>query len=363
LADTLVHRWKYDMIKVDFVAWTVLSAYRFYDPSCTPARAYRMAYEILRKGGGDAFHLLECGPGAISTGLIDSMRIELDQNYGYGAAAWKQYFLDPSSSGPAVAKRYYFNKKTWVNDADHLCINLLSERQAQAAATLIALSGGNTISGDRLTALDANRLDLLQKTLPAYGETAKPAGLFKEGAGHALVLNVQKDFGRWTLAAFFNPKPAGSYSRKLILREWAGEEGPYLVYDFWQEKFLGEFSDTLDITVEPESVTLLTIHRKTGRPQFLSTSRHIVQGGRELEQFGWDPASGTLSGNSTGPRHSEHYVLVYLPEEVPFNQAHGGLFHDFDTCTVSRIAPQILKIRLHFEEAVQIHWKVRLADL
>ncbi len=363
LADTLLNRWKYDMIKVDFVAWTVLSAYQFHDPSCTPAQAYRLAYEILRKGGGNDFHLLECGPGAISTGLIDSMRIELDQNYGYGSAAWKQYFLEPSSSGPAVAKRYYFHKKAWVNDADHLCINLLSERQAQAAATLIALSGGNTMSGDRLTELDSRRLDILQKALPSWGETARPADLFVKGGEMTLTLTVNKSFGRWTLVALFNPGTAGMLHSTLALRDLTGGEGPFLVYDFWQEKFLGIFSGTMDVSVEPESVTLLTIQQVTGLPQFLSTNRHIVQGALELEQFSWEPESGTLSGVSTGPVHSTHDVLVYLPEEVEFNQAHGGLFHDFDTCTVSRIAPQILKIGLHFEEAVQIRWKVRLAEL
>ena len=41
-------------------------------------------------------HILECGPGNTTVGLIDSMRVEADINYGYAAAAWKQYFQDPA---------------------------------------------------------------------------------------------------------------------------------------------------------------------------------------------------------------------------------------------------------------------------
>ncbi len=95
------------------------------------------------------------------------MRVEADINYGYAAAAWKQYFEDPACSAAAAAKRYYFHRRTWVNDVDHVCLDLLTAQQAQAAATLIALSGGNMISGDRLVDLDPAKLEILKKITPS----------------------------------------------------------------------------------------------------------------------------------------------------------------------------------------------------
>ncbi len=65
-----------------------------------------------------------------------------------------------------------------MNDVDHICIDMLSLTQSQAAATLIALSGGNTMSGDRLPNLDASKLEILKKVFPSAGDNAKPVDLW-----------------------------------------------------------------------------------------------------------------------------------------------------------------------------------------
>ncbi len=140
LVNTIVNRWGYEMIKVDFVAWSILSADRYYDPSATSAQVYRKGFEIMRSAAGEHCHLLDCGPGETSVGLIDSMRIELDSGYGYAKDVWKTYFTDAACSASAAAKRYYFHKKTWINDADHVCLGLLSDRQSEAATSIIALA-------------------------------------------------------------------------------------------------------------------------------------------------------------------------------------------------------------------------------
>jgi hypothetical protein len=72
-------------------------------------------------------------------GLIDSMHIEADVNYGFSDAAWQTYFLHPAGSASAAAKRYYFHKRTVINDADHICMSSLNNQQAEGAATIIAL--------------------------------------------------------------------------------------------------------------------------------------------------------------------------------------------------------------------------------
>ena len=46
----------------------------------------------------------------------------------------------------AAAKRYYFHRRTWVNDADHVCLDLLTARQAQAAATSVDASAMRELS-------------------------------------------------------------------------------------------------------------------------------------------------------------------------------------------------------------------------
>jgi len=364
LTDTIVNKWGYQMIKIDFVAWSLLSADHFYDASVSPAQAYRKGFEIMRSAAGDQCHILDCGPGPVSVGLIDSMRIELDQNYGYAKDVWKQYFLESSSSAPAAAKRYYFHKRTWINDADHVCINLLSFSQAQAVATIIALSGGNMISGDRLTNLDTIRLELLKKVFPTYGEAARPVDLFDTDIQTVFALKVKKSFGEWTVAGFFNPSLTESVEHKFTLdRLWLDPKATYVVYDFWKEQYVGEISEEITVKVQPGSVTLLTIHKKSGIPQFLSTDRHVMQGALEIEAINWNDTSKTLSGISIGPVHSAHHVVIYLPEAHPWSQGKQVLFQDFDGYSFKMVDDHILSLQVQFNESDRVKWEIDLTKL
>jgi hypothetical protein len=364
LMDKIANRWGYAMIKVDFVAWSLLSAHHYYDPSVTPAQAYRRGWEIMRSAVGRRCHLLECGPGPIAIGLIDSMRIELDQNYGYADKAWAQYFGHSASSAPAIAKRYYFHGKTWINDADHICLGLLTVSQAQAAVTLIALSGGNVISGDRLMDLDASKLDILGKVFPAFGRAARPVDLFDTDGHGVFAVTIQKPFGQWTVAGFFNPGLTEPLVYRYPLeRIWLHPEKTYLVYDFWNERFVGEMSGDIGVLVQPGSVTLLSLHEKSGLPQFVSTSRHVLQGAIELESVAWDADAGTLTGISSGPLNSFHYVAVYLPEPKAWRQSRQWLFHHHGPYDLHRVDRHIIRVLLHFNNSCRVKWQIRLDQL
>jgi hypothetical protein len=359
LFDTVGNKWGFEMFKIDFVAWSLLSARKYYDTSYTPAMAYRKGFQIIRDAIGNEKHINDCGPGPVSAGLIDSMRIELDQNYGFADAAWQQYFLDSSSSGPAAAKRYYFNKRTWINDADHVCISLLSITQARAAASVIALSGGNVISGDRLIDLDNSRIEILKKTFPSSGEAAKPIDLFDRDRPSAFALKVRKSFGDWTIAGFFNAGKKEVISETIPLdRMWLDPSKKYIVYDFWEERLLGEATGNLDVRILPENVTLLAIHEKKGIPQFISTDRHILQGAIELDDILWDETTKTLTGISSGPASTAYNVLVYIPEGVNWHQDSNSFNKDLKNYSIKQTDPQVLKVHLRFAQEKTIKWDI-----
>jgi hypothetical protein len=360
LFDTVANRWGYEMIKIDFVDWSLLANQRYYDPGVTRAQAYRKGVEIMRKAIGPDCHLLDCGPGPVSVGMLDSMRIELDQP----PVTWKQYFLESASSAPAAAKRYYFHKRTWINDADHVCLNLLTIPQGQAAATLIALSGGNMMSGDRLPDLDAPRLDILKKIFPAYGEAARPVDLFDTDRPSIFALRVQKPFGEWTVVGLFNIDETEPLVRRIpVSRLWLEPKQTYLAYDFWNQRLYSEVLGELKVTVLPASVLLLALHDKQNVPQVLSTDRHVLQGAIELEQVSWRPETQTLSGVSLGPPGTAHNVAVYIPESHPWVQGGPFLFHDFDRYTVKMMDNHMLRIRIRFGEASRVPWQVDLQKL
>jgi len=359
LIDTIANNWGYEMIKIDFVAWTVFSAHHFYDPSCTPAQVYKKAFEIMRKVAGDQCHLLDCGPGNITAGITNSMRIEYDQNYGYREDAWKQYFIGPSSSAGAAGKRYHYHNRAWVNDADHICIDMLSLPQSQAAASLIALSGGNTMSGDRLLTLDASKLEILKKVFPSTGENAKPVDLWDSDTQTAFAVTIKRNFGEWTVAGFFNPDLNEKVVKRFpVPRLWLDPNKTYLCYDFWKEQFLGEVSQDLCVDVDPGNVTLLSFHEKKDVPQFISTTRHVMQGAVEIEDISFDTESNVLSGVSVAPKGSSHSVIVYIPDSFQWSPKQGKLYDDFENYTVKKVDKNILRVYLQFDKTTKINWKV-----
>jgi melibiase-like protein len=363
LIDTIANDWGYEMIKIDFMAWSILAAERYYDPTLSSAQAYRKGLEIMRTASGDKCHILECGPGATTVGLIDSMRLEADVNYGFSNTAWETYFLHPACSASAAAKRYYFHKRTWINDVDHICLDLLNNQQSEAAATLIALSGGNMISGDRLTQLDKNKLDILKKITPSFGEAATPVDLFDDEMQSVFALKIKRSFAEWTIVGFFNANLAQSIERKFSLqRLWLDAGKTYLAFDFWKQQFIGEIAGEIKLTIQPGSVVLLTIHEKSGSPQFISTDRHVMQGALEIENINWDESTKTISGTSIGPLDTSHNVFVYIPESHPWTWSGSGLFQDHDSYSLKLVDNNIIRVHVNFDKGDHVKWEIKPDD-
>ncbi len=359
LFDTVANRWGYEMIKIDFVDWSILSAHQYHEAGLSRAQVYRRGYEMIRRAAGEKCHINECGPGPVSIGLIDSMRIELDQNYGYRGNVWQQYFQTPTGSAAAAAKRWYFHGRAWVNDADHLCLNLLSTSQAKAASSLLALTGGNLISGDRLTDLDPVRLDILTKTLPASGLAARPVDLLDDDMHAVFTVPVQKSWGRWQVTGFFNRDEENSRNFSYPLQRFGLDETKtYLCFDFWNEQLLALVSGQLSVKTAPAAVTLLSLRPDTGQPQIVGTSRHLLMGAVELDEVNFDPQANTISAISTGAPGTQHKVFIYLPEAHYWRQGKPSLYTDFPGFTLKLIADQLLSVLVKIGPDGRTAWKI-----
>jgi hypothetical protein len=159
--------WGYDYLKIDFLLWA--TAGDAHHGSLTHAEAYREGLRAIRAGlGADAF-LLGCGaPLQHAAGLVDGMRIGTD--------------VDPSWTGlqppaRAAALRSFYHRGAWLNDPDCLVVRApLSDGEAGAWAAVTALSGGLTLFSDNLPKLSADRLRLLQRTIPVAAAAGRPVG-------------------------------------------------------------------------------------------------------------------------------------------------------------------------------------------
>ncbi len=360
LFDTIINNWGFEMIKIDFVAWTVFSAKKFYDPGITPAQLYRKALGTIRKSAGDKCHILDCGPGNISGPYINSMRIEYDQNYGFSADAWKQYFIGSSSSAGASGKRYFYHNKLWVNDIDHVCLDLLSEQNAEAVVTLIGLSGGNIISGDRLMNLSNSKKEILRKILPGTIEHAVPVDLLENEPQIMFASHINRKFGQWDILALFNPDLQQNLKVNLKLaRLWLDSTKTYLFFDFWNEKFIGEFSQNIGFTINPGNVRLFSIHEKPLQPKIISTNRHIKQGALEISDSYYDTSQNVLYGISNSPEGSSHSIFVYVPDGYNWSPENGKIYEYHQHYTIRKIEDNIIRVDVFFNYKYSIEWEIQ----
>jgi Melibiase len=313
LFDMVANKWGYDFLKIDFVEWSLLAAPRYHDRSVSRAQAYRMGMEAIREAAGPHRHILDCGPAQNSVGLIDSERAELD----LPELVWGQYTNRQNGTAAATSRRYYFHGKTWITDVDHVGLGWLTPPQAQAAATLVAMSGGTIISGDRLIDLDPERIETLARILPAYGTAARPLDLFRNDLARTFALPIHRDFADWLVLAVFNYDAQSPLVETINLGEAGLDDSKsYLAFEFWTQKLLGEFQEEMVVRLNPGSVQLISLRELRPYPQIIGTSRHFTQGGWELKDQRW--AEPELHVTLRGEAGTSNEVFIHMPSKWRF---------------------------------------------
>jgi len=285
--------WGYDLFKIDFLYAGALEGRR-YDPQVTRAQAFRQGLEIIREAVDDKF-LLGCGaPWGPAVGLVDGMRIGPDV-----AVHWRPLWGDLSSPSARnalrnVMARYFMHGWLWTNDPDCVLVRPRGEEsnlklnEMRTLISIVGLAGGSVFSGDDLPSLGRGRRKYLKRILPPYGRAAKPCDLFEKELPSIFALPIEAEYGRWMVAAFIN------WADRMVETEIDFDQvglkstRSYHVYDFWSRRYLGVFQGRLTIARHgPHQTVLLLFKEATSRPQFLTSTFHITQGGVEVRAVEW----------------------------------------------------------------------------
>ncbi len=167
LARRIVREWGYDYLKIDYLLWATAGASHY--GGLTHAEAYRQGLEALREGVGTEAFLLGCGaPLQHAVGFVNGMRIGPDVESTWGGI-----------QGPtrAAALRGFYHRSSWLNDPDSLVVRPpLTQAEARLWASIVAVSGGSTMFSDDLPKLPAERIPLLQRTLPVASVVGRAIG-------------------------------------------------------------------------------------------------------------------------------------------------------------------------------------------
>lgn len=168
------------------------------------------------------------------------------------------------------------------------------------------------------------------------------------------LLPVDKGFERWWIAGVFNYGEQEETINLIFSQLGLPENDTYLAYDYWGERFLGEFTSEMRVTLEPTSCQVIALHTKQAIPQIISTDRHITQGGIDLKDVAWMPKENALEGFSTNLAGDTYTLTLYHPPAYKFAVGQSKV-----PCTSWQISPSIYKFRFKIGNQSELQWRIK----
>lgn len=306
--DTASHEWGYEFFKIDGMSGRgpgyCAHLYErpdirahMHDPNCP--NPFERTVAAFRKGIGDDRIFLACQghfTGA-EAAYADCSRTGADIVHPNQPVKWANICLQAR----CTVNQIFAHSIVFWSDPDCMLVSqgALEREQAQVEATVVALPGQQTFAGDKLAELAPDRVKLIQQALPVVD--THPAKLYPQ-FGHLPVwdLHVARSFGDWHVVALFN----WDDEAKTVGVDWTefGEQDSrkFVAWEFWGAEYLGEKTGRLELAIPPRSVRLVALQPAAGHPQFLTSDRHITQGGVELKDQVWSGKTLTVTVNAVG---------------------------------------------------------------
>jgi len=181
-----------------------------------------------------------------------------------------------------------------------------------------AVAGQMISLSDWLPALPEERLDIIRRSIPGHGATARPLDLFNVNAWPPrqwLVTAQRPNSPRRDVLGLFNWSNQPEELSLPLARTGLPSAGEYVAFDFWNQELLPPFKDSLRLTVPAAACRILAVRPLLPRPFLISTSRHVSQGILEVKTEAWDAPSKSLSGTSAVVADDvyELRVVAYAP--------------------------------------------------
>lgn len=302
----------------DFIGETGISPLQSHDPQLTTAEVSRNAISALRQGFGEDFYYL-CQQSNFSTlGLVESMRTGEDS------------FGDNIDSYRQASSLWFLNHRLLLADPDAWCPLRHDYNWDRCWGSWQLLGGFPITIGADFRKLTSDREELIKRMLPALNQPGRPRDIWERRAPMLFEQNCAVKGHKWRVVGLFNFKPYAINLSLNLDRLWDESKYPqgfkadpnslgltnrsYLVYDYWEERFLGKATDSVNLPVDANcGHRVLVICEDKNRPQLISVGNHIGQGLEELEEISWNEK--TLGGITHGRRGMYDTDLrIYVPD-------------------------------------------------
>jgi hypothetical protein len=299
----------------------------FDDKYSTTAHAYRNMLRLAYEGLGEDSYIDErmIGRGSdISLGLIASQRV------------WGDNDVFIPEMVTRCGLRWYKNRVMVNYDLD--AKDPLKARPSgnndglKTLMTMCYVVSARFLMARGFYQLSPEQLYIMSRTFPyhALPKSSRPVDAFTNGFGVPRVFDYEVN-PDWHQLTLYNPNlDSTNYDADIMAVELGASlnEGglgliadkEYILYDFWNNKFVGRFygSDLLIQELRLGETRMISIHSVEKHPQFISTNRHIMQGLIDMTGLPvWDENKKTLTGKSTVIGGEEYRVVIALNDYKP----------------------------------------------
>jgi hypothetical protein len=264
-------------------------------------------------------------------GLVDVVGCGRDPGPG-----WTQM----SNNFEVISNNTYQNHIIWYSDPDCICLRgkptrvdlqrrrnteFFNLEEARTAASMLSISGLQWLSGDDMPNLDADRVDLIKKSIPIL--PIFPVDLFGRGRDprnfpKIYDLKVNQPSGKYDVVAAVNWSKVASEKRTInFAKELGLEPGrSYAVFDFWKERLVQPGQDSFETELPPHGTAVFQVHPLLDRPQLLATNRHLT-GVFGIRKQGWTVSSRTLAGTSETVPGARYALFIRVPKGMKVAKA------------------------------------------
>ncbi|MFX1567676.1 MAG: glycoside hydrolase family 36 protein [Promethearchaeota archaeon] len=327
-------------LKIDFLHAGTPYGADYSNPDYTRAQILYNAIKTIREAIMNDTFLLGCGaPLGPCVGLVDAMRISCDTD-----PIWDAGYIEKFGNGRGLSEislkaallntlyRSFMHNYFWINDPDCLMIRRtdteLNTDEIRLQMTIFGLSGGQLLISDDMTKLTEEEIKDAKLLLPPYNPKAFDPILvdaFTSRLPSIYMLETDELIGKRFLLALINWNN-NPISKKLkifdLIPNLSKNDEKFYVFDFWEEKFLGEFriNDYIELReIKPHSSRYLTLIPLTKKlehlPILITSNLHISQGCCEIKKFDYIPKINQLKIKLelTGTR--EGFLLLKLPRD------------------------------------------------
>ncbi|MFX1314974.1 MAG: glycoside hydrolase family 36 protein [Promethearchaeota archaeon] len=361
-----------EFFKIDFLHTAVPFKADYKNKTLTRAQLYYNGIRAIREAITDKSFLLGCGaPLGPCVGLVDAMRISYDTAPQWDSNYFESYEIGGGISQPSlkvalinILFRSFMHKYFWINDPDCLMIRRTDTKltidEIKLQITIFGLSGGQILISDDMTKLTNKEINDAKLLIPPYNpEDYDPLVIdaFTSELPSIYMLETEEIIGKRYLISVINWEDF-EVSKVLDLSEIAPnisfDEKSYYIYDFWNQKFIGEYENNSSIELKeipPHSckyLNFIPIDKKTRKiPILLSTNLHITQGCCEIKNFEYKKAQNKLKIDIELIGVREGLIILKLPKNRKI------IKYNFDFSIIDPIN-NIWKLYVKFKDKVSL---------